>query len=129
MNAKNSAKTVVLYNPSEGSLLVVPTVPFSLLSIGSILKASGFGVKIIDARVEKNAHEKALSLADCALFFGVTTITGKVLVDALEISKKMKSKGVTVVWGGFHASLYPKQVLENPNIDIERFEKHFNFID
>lgn len=107
----------MLYNPCEARSERIPTIPLSLLSIGTVLKREGFAVKVIDARIDEKAHEKALALAKDALFFGVTSITGSALFDALEISGKMRQAGVPVVWGGFHASLYPRQTLESKSID------------
>lgn len=49
---------------------------------------------------------------------GVTSLTGKGIIDGLEISRIAKGKGLKVVWGGTHASMFPRQTLEDRLVDF-----------
>lgn len=49
---------------------------------------------------------------------GLTSLTGKGIIDALAISQIVKEEKIKVVWGGTHASMFPKQTLENASIDF-----------
>ena len=54
------------------------------------------------------------------MILGVSSMTGYQIYDGLKASRiaKEANKDIKIVWGGWHPSLYPQQVLENPYIDI-----------
>ena len=109
-------KTVLLYNPST----VFFDLPLALLAIGTPLE-SDYNVIIIDARIEKNIDELLQRHIDNTLIVGVTSLTGAPLKDAIAFSKKVKALDATIpiVWGGWHTSLFPEQVLKDvPAVDI-----------
>lgn len=112
----------VLVRPKEGhySFLAPPTLPLGLLSLSSSLAEEGFGVKIIDGVVKKDWKKILKSeLQENPVCIGVTSMTGPQIKNALEISRFVKENSdAPVVWGGVHASLLPKQTLENPYIDF-----------
>lgn len=110
-------KRVVLYNPSA----VFHDMPLALVAIGSALDRDRFEVVIVDARVDDDAHRRVLDLAQGALCLGVTALTGRPLRDALALTRKVKSAHPTlpVVWGGWHPSLFAKEVLHGePTVDV-----------
>lgn len=112
-----SKNKIVLYNPKA----VFFDMPLALLSLASCFSKEKYEVVVIDGRMVDNAHEKVLELIEGAICFGVTVLTGNPIKDALDISKKVKQKSptTTVVWGGWHTSLFPTQVLEEEtSIDI-----------
>lgn len=110
-------KKILLYNPKA----VFFDMPLALLAIGSALDASKYEVIIVDARVEDNPIgiiEKHIKEAMC---FGVTVLTGKPIRDALQMSKKVKDlvPSIPIIWGGWHTSLFPKEVLQDERcVDI-----------
>lgn len=109
---------VILYNPGEYE---VPSLPLGLIAIGSELQKSGYNVKIIDRKVEKNAEEIVLNnLDNDVIVFCVTCLTGSFIKDALEICKKVRKKmpSLPIIWGGFHASLLSEQTIKHPLVDI-----------
>ena len=113
----STQKKVILYNPEA----VFYDMPLALLAIGSAIDAEKYEVIIIDARVEENAIDLIKQNIDDAICFGVTVITGAPIKDALNISKKVKelSPDLTVIWGGWHTSLFPTQpIQDNYFIDI-----------
>jgi len=108
---------IILYNPLPESY----TMPLALMSIASSLDQSAFSIVIVDARIEKSAHQLVIDNLDNALCFGATILTGSGINDALEITRlvKMKNPGITTIWGGWHCSLFPLDPLrEEPSIDI-----------
>jgi anaerobic magnesium-protoporphyrin IX monomethyl ester cyclase len=95
-------------------------LPISLISAAN-LASKEYKIKIIDQRINpywKQTLERCLK--DAPLCVGVTSMTGPQISSALEVSKAVKEfdPHMPVVWGGVHATLLPKQTLENPSIDI-----------
>ena len=108
---------VVLYNP----LAVFFDMPLALLAIGSALDPATYEVVIVDARIEHNPHSKLLAACEGALCLGVTSLTGRPILDALAATRKVRGAfpKLPVVWGGWHTSLFPKETLvDEPAIDV-----------
>ncbi len=103
-------KTILLYNPRT----VFYDMPLALLAIGTQVCES-YNVVIVDARLDKdpaaifNAHKEDL------LLVGITSLTGAPLKDAIAFSELVKQLDATipVIWGGWHTSLFPEQVLKD----------------
>jgi anaerobic magnesium-protoporphyrin IX monomethyl ester cyclase len=113
----SNRKKIVLYNPAS----VYFDMPLALMALGSQLDKSRFQVVIIDARIEKNAHEKALKELENALCFGVTVLTGKPIEDAISITQQVKENNpdLPTIWGGWHPSIFPESTLKDEeSIDI-----------
>jgi len=107
---------VVLYNPRA----VFFTMPLALMAIGSELDPELYEVVIIDGRLEQDAESAVLSHLDGALCLGVTVLTGAPISDALQISRvaKRARPDLPVVWGGWHPSMFARECLLEPSIDI-----------
>jgi len=107
---------VVLYNPQA----VFFTLPLALLAIGSELDSQVYEVIIIDARLEPDAQSVVLSHLEDALCVGVTVLTGAPIADALQISRAVKSvrPELPVVWGGWHPSMFARECLLEPSVDV-----------
>lgn len=109
-------KSIILYNPKA----VFFDMPLALISIGTQVQ-DDFEVVIIDARVEDDPEGLLAQHIDNALLLGVTSLTGAPLKDAISFSEKAKAlrSDIPIVWGGWHTSLFPEQVLKDvPEIDI-----------
>lgn len=94
--------------------------PLSLLYVGTALRKAGFEVKIINILPNKiDAKIKGI-LELNPLFVGFTVFTGIHTAVAAQISNKLKgiSPSTTIVWGGIHPSLIPRQCLEEDFVDI-----------
>src|ERR1700676_4081103 len=100
---------VVLYNPQA----VFFTMPLALLAIGSELDPDIYEVVIIDARLDSDAENTVLSHIPEALCLGVTVLTGAPISDALRISRSAKRArpDLTVLWGGWHPSMFSRECL------------------
>ena len=107
---------VVLYNPRA----VFFTMPLALLAIGSELDTERYEVVIVDGRLESNPEQTLLSHLEGALCLGVTVLTGAPISDALRISRlaKRTRPDLPVVWGGWHPSMFARECLAEPAVDV-----------
>lgn len=116
MSAPGGRLKVVLYNPSA----VFFTMPLALLAIGSELDPQLYEVVTIDGRLETDAVRTVLSHLEGAVCLGVTVLTGAPISDALRISRAAKAArpDMPVVWGGWHPSMFSRECLDEPSVDI-----------
>jgi anaerobic magnesium-protoporphyrin IX monomethyl ester cyclase len=107
---------IVLYNPRA----VFFTMPLALLAIGSELDPERYEVIIVDGRLESDPERALLSHLDGALCLGVTVLTGAPISDALQISRAAKRAraDLTVIWGGWHPSMFASECLAEPSVDV-----------
>ena len=107
---------VVLYNPRA----VFYTMPLALVALASALDRGKVEVVLIDGRLENDPVRAVFEATDGAVCFGVTVLTGAPIHDALAVSRavKMARPDCTVVWGGWHPSLFASECLEEPSIDV-----------
>ena len=105
---------VVLIFPKTG-LDKYSQLPLGLLSVASTI-VDDYEVKIIDQRLEVDCVRKVESESKNSICAGITSMTGEQISNGIEISRIIK-KNTTVIWGGIHPTILPKQTLENKNID------------
>ncbi|MBL7988598.1 MAG: B12-binding domain-containing radical SAM protein [Chlorobi bacterium] len=108
-------RKIILYNPKA----VFYTMPLGLMAVGSALDPARYDVQIVDGRLLDNPLQTLLPLLDDALCLGVTTLTGDPIRDALKVTRAAKAyrPDLPIIWGGWHASLFPEQTLQEPCID------------
>lgn len=96
-----------------------PTPPLSLLGICSEIKEE-YDIKLIDTRIETKWKKLLLKELDKnPLCVATTSMTGKQIKYALEISKFVKeNSNVSIVWGGPHVTSLPSQSLKSDYIDF-----------
>ncbi|HHG85894.1 MAG TPA: B12-binding domain-containing radical SAM protein, partial [Bacteroidetes bacterium] len=110
-------RKVILYNPKA----VFFDMPLALVAIGSALDSKRFEVVIIDGRLEADAQAAVAAALPGALCFGVTTLTGAPLRDAIAMTRfvKQQQPDLPTIWGGWHTSLFPTQTLrDEPAVDV-----------
>jgi radical SAM superfamily enzyme YgiQ (UPF0313 family) len=114
--ARAARAKIVLYNPRA----VFFTMPLALLAIGSELDRDRYEVIIVDGRLEADAECAVLAQLKDALCLGVTVLTGAPISDALRISRAAKRvrPDLPVVWGGWHPSMFPRECLNEPSVDV-----------
>ena len=107
---------VVLYNPQA----VFWTMPLGLLAVGSALDPARYEVQIVDGRLEADPVAAVLAAIPEALCLGITVLTGAPIHDALRVSRAAKAArpDLPVVWGGWQASLFPRECLAEPSVDV-----------
>ena len=95
-------------------------MPLGLMAIGSCLDQDQYEVHIIDGRLESDPVDRVLQSLDGALCLGVSVLTGAPIGDALKVLRAAKRRypSVTTICGGWHPSLFPTEMLDEPSIDI-----------
>ncbi len=91
--------------------------PFGLMLLADSLLKAGFCVKIFDAQPSARFTEEVLLESNDCLFTGFSTNTCPTLLADIELSKKLKQRGVTIVWGGAHATFNPQETIKEPFVD------------
>ena len=111
---------ILLVNPTTRNygkgIVIAAASPLGLLSIASVLQEAGHKVKIYDHNIENNGIKKCLEFKPDLV--GITSFTGMMIKDGLNLSKKFHKREIPIVWGGVHASLLPVQTVSDPNIDM-----------
>lgn len=117
-NAERPAKRtrIVLYNPQA----VFYTMPLGLLAVGSALDPERYEVVIVDGRLEVDPILAVMRQLDGALCLGMSVLTGAPIRDAIEVGRAVKARypDLPIVWGGWHASLFGKECLQEPSVDV-----------
>jgi anaerobic magnesium-protoporphyrin IX monomethyl ester cyclase len=110
-------KVVLFFPPYSGKAL---GPPMSLLSLATPLEQAGFEVGLIDAAVEPDYLKRIQDEIKGALCFGVSLLTGPMILQAIEASKLVRRlrPDLPIVFGGWHPTLLPEQTLESDYIDI-----------
>ncbi len=113
---------VVLVQPKIGDWDMVrshPSLPLSLLSAATLVNKE-FEILLIDMRTVDNWKEELLTeLAKNPVCVGTTSLTGRQIRYALEISSFVQeNSNVPVVWGGMHVSFFPELSIANKYIDF-----------
>ncbi|MHC5060697.1 MAG: B12-binding domain-containing radical SAM protein [Planctomycetota bacterium] len=97
-------------------------IPQGLLYLASAIKASGYSVSIHDETLESDLDQSLEKiLAYDADIIGLSVYSTPLQLKRVEyVSKAIKanSKSTLVIWGGWHATLYPKHSISNKNVDI-----------
>jgi radical SAM superfamily enzyme YgiQ (UPF0313 family) len=115
MAARRRSK-IVLYNPRA----VFYTMPLALVAVGSHLDPERYEVVIVDGRLEDDPAAAVLAHLEGAVCLGLSVLTGDPIRDALRISRRAKGErpDLPVVWGGWHPSLFGRECLEEPAVDV-----------
>ncbi|MFI7430580.1 B12-binding domain-containing radical SAM protein [Micromonospora sp. NPDC049836] len=80
--------------------------PISTMAIGTILRAHGLNVRIVDAQVDEDWPDTLRRALPQCLFLGISALTGPSLsaaLDAVALAREI-APGLPVVWGGYHAT-------------------------
>ncbi len=110
------------------------TMPLGLIYIGTMLEKYNHKVKIFDRNLGDNIKNEVL-IKELKRFdpdiVGISTMTGRVLYDALNVSKVVKeNSNALVIWGGFHPTAVPRNTLEHPLVDhIVRGEGEYTMLE
>ena len=114
--APGRRRKIVLYNPRA----VFYTMPLALIAIGSELDPQKYEVVIIDGRLDDDAENTVIAQMADAVCLGVTVLTGAPLADALKVSRAAKAAHphIPIVWGGWHPSMFGRECLREPFVDV-----------
>jgi radical SAM superfamily enzyme YgiQ (UPF0313 family) len=84
------------------------------------LREGGYPPCIIDGALDPDYRQRVAKEIDGALCFGVSLLTGPMILEAIEISRMVKRlrPQLPVVFGGWHPSLLTGQTLREDFVDI-----------
>jgi len=116
MRSTGARQKVVLYNPQA----VFFTMPLALLAVGSALDPGKYEIVIVDGRLDTDPVAVLRPHLEDALCLGVTVLTGAPISDALMVSRAAKQlrPGLPVIWGGWHPSMFARECLAEPSVDV-----------
>jgi anaerobic magnesium-protoporphyrin IX monomethyl ester cyclase len=109
---------VLLFFPPYSGKALGP--PLSLLSLATPLRQAGYPVNIIDAAIEPNYLKQIASEIRDSLCFGVSLLTGPMILQAIEASRLVRRirPDVPILLGGWHPTLLPEQTLQADYVDV-----------
>jgi radical SAM superfamily enzyme YgiQ (UPF0313 family) len=113
----SQSRKVVLFLPPYAGKVLGP--PLGLLSLAGSLREAGYEPRIVDGALDHNYRSTvAREVQDC-LCFGVSLLTGPMILDAIEISRMVRRvrPDCFIVFGGWHPSLLTGQTLNVVFID------------
>ena len=96
-----------------------PDVPYSILFIGSYLKANGIRVKLFDQRISSNKEILQYIESNPVTHAGLSTMTGPQIIFAIDLSRKIRQlrPEIRIIWGGIHVTVAPGSALKQDFID------------
>lgn len=110
---------VLLFNPRSANSK--PRIPNSILSIAASIEGV-FDYAIVDGNMESDPAEKIFNYLRQGTFefFGLTSMPGPQLKQAIPISKKIHEQfpQIKIIWGGYFPSNQPKVVLNSGYVDF-----------
>jgi anaerobic magnesium-protoporphyrin IX monomethyl ester cyclase len=135
-------KKVLLVNPAIDtekkygklvSMMLTPSVPLSIVFLGSFLEKQGYEVGLFDEQIELLTERR---IQDVVNEFnpGVIgfTCTTPGMVRSHEIAADIKkiNPAIKVVMGNIHPTVLPEETLKDPNVDlVVRGEGEFSFLE
>ncbi len=108
---------VVLFYPAHGGPPL--GAPLCLLALAAPLLQAGFHVSLIDGNVIPDFEQVIAREIDDALCFGVSLLTGPMILTALRVARQVKDArpDLPIILGGWHPSLVPAQTLAPQCVD------------
>ena len=92
--------------------------PFGIMYVADSLMQIGFEVHLFHETADTVDNFVSRVALERPLFVGFSTITGPQLRPTIDASRKVHALGVTVVWGGVHATIMPLDVLKEQYVDF-----------
>lgn len=111
---------IILFFPRTEPDNIYRNLPIALLKIASQVVAKGFEVKVIDSRIDEDYENTIRKSLNNALCFGISSLTGYPILHSIRASKIAKevNKDIPIIWGGWHSSILPEEVLKKDFVDI-----------
>lgn len=112
-------KIILLYSPPPVLDKPSTRAPLALLAVAGPLTAAGYKVVIMPREPARHAVLFE-ALREEVLLYGVSVMTGPQIALALESTRlfKERSPQTPVVWGGWHPTIFPEQVVRQEGVDF-----------
>jgi radical SAM superfamily enzyme YgiQ (UPF0313 family) len=114
-----SRKKIVLFHPRV-TRPELHRLPWSVLQLAGNLDPARYDVELVDGGKEPDAIGRVVAAAEGALCVGISCFTGNQTVAALRAARALRRAHPTLplVWGGAHPSMYVRETIEDPSVDV-----------
>ncbi|MEK6940751.1 MAG: radical SAM protein [Nanoarchaeota archaeon] len=109
-------KVLLVLLETEDTTMFYP--PYGIMYIADALIKAGYDVEIFHEYVSEESLDELYAKAKDCLLVGFSTMTSPKLLEIQKASKHVHDMGIPVAWGGVHASLIPKETLEDESVDF-----------
>ena len=94
--------------------------PLAPVAASSLLDREKYDVRIVDQRLEDPLNGSSEELLNGSLCVGISALSGHQIQNGLDAARKVRSvaPNVPIVWGGWHATLFPQQTAAHPLVDV-----------
>ncbi len=142
MRKEINKKNVLLVNPAIDkekkygklvSMLLTPSVPLSIVFLGSFLEKQGYGVQLFDEQIEWLTENRIQDIVNefhpDVIGFTCTT-PGMARAHEIAADIKKINPEIKVVMGNIHPTVLPEETLRDPHVDlVVRGEGEFTFLE
>jgi radical SAM superfamily enzyme YgiQ (UPF0313 family) len=112
-------KAVILFYPKPWSGEKRGRIPYALLYLERMIRHLGLEIILIDEQTQADYLPIIEKVKDRLFLVCVSAMTGYQITGAIKFSKIIKNcSQAKVVWGGWHATLLPEQVLMENYVDF-----------
>lgn len=111
---------LVMFFPKLSSEVTYTGVPLGLLMASMLVDQAGHEIKIIGEQYYADPLDQLKKQIGDASLVGISAMTGYQLKEAIEASRIVKNlrPGLPVVWGGWHPTVCPEEVLVQEYVDF-----------
>lgn len=135
-------KKVLLVNPAIdkekkygrlANMLLTPSVPLSIVFLGSHLEQQGYEVRIFDEQIEwlkESQMQQIVNEFQPGVIGFTCTTPGMARSHEIATDIKKINPEIKVVMGNIHPTVLPEETLKNPDVDlVVRGEGEFTFLE
>lgn len=109
---------VILFYPSPWRGEQRGRIPYALLYLERMIRDKDLEILLIDEQVTPDYLPILEQNKERLFLAGVSAMTGHQILGGIRFSETVKNlTDVPVIWGGWHATLLPEQVLNEPYVD------------
>jgi len=135
-------KNVLLVNPAIDkeekygklvNMLLTPSVPLSIVFLGSFLEQQGYEVRIFDEQIQwltENRIQQVINDFQPGVIGFTCTTPGMARAHEIAADVKKINPEIKIVMGNIHPTVLPEETLKDPNVDlVVRGEGEFTFLE